>query len=194
MSAKFDNDLFLDLAKRWPAAAAQYLHKRFYTKLVHLSFQRTNNMEASKDIAQDVLIAVWRKLTELSNRNGFLIEHYLYGIVKKKSISYYRNSSTIQRIDPDSLDLLANSLPSIEDHLNDKDIKDYLQDIVARLPRRERRCIQLKYFEGMSNDSIATNIGISKKSVERLITNGLRLLRLRHRKGQKRNEGDIAGS
>lgn len=179
MSASFDNDQFLELAKKWPATVPQYLYKHFYKKLVHLSLLRTNSVDASEDIVQDVLVDIWKRLDELVAREGFLIAPYLFMLVKKKSITYYYDSMLVQNNDPDALDYLISSLPSAEDQLFDKDVQRYLRMVVNRLPRRERRCLQLKYFDGISNESIATELGVSKKTVERWLTNGLRLLRQR---------------
>jgi len=177
MSASFDNDMFLTLAKKWPEAAAQYLFKRLYHNLVRISCQRTNNRQASEDIAQDVLVEVWRNLDRLVLQEGFLVVPYLLMLVKKRSITYYRKTTITRSVAPDSLDLFRSSLPTVEDSLDVTDARDRLLALVDMLPERERNCVHLRYLEGLSNDAVADRLGISKKTVEKRLTSGIRLLR-----------------
>lgn len=177
MPASFDNDQFLELAKKWPVAGLQYLHKHFYHKLVHISQQRTNNLQASEDIVQEVLSDLWRKLDKLIAQHGFLVVPYLLMLVRNRSITYYHKSITTKPLAADTLDTLISTLPTAEDILHSSDQVRQLHALVNRLPQKDRECVRLKYFEGMSNDSIAHELRISKKTVEKRLTSGIRQLR-----------------
>jgi len=177
MPASFDNDQFLELAKKWPVAGLQYLHKHFYHKLVHISQQRTNNLQASEDIVQEIFSDLWRKLDKLIAQAGFLVVPYLLMLVRNKSITYYHKSTITRSLSSDTLDSLSSAIPTAEDQLIFSDGLDQLRVLVNRLPQKDRECVRLKYFEGMSNDAIAYHLRISKKTVEKRLTSGIRLLR-----------------
>ncbi len=173
----FDNELFLRLARKWPKPALEYLHKHFYHKLVHFSRQKTNDLQASEDIVSDVMLYVWSKSRQLADQKGFLVAPYLLMLVRLKSITFYRQSIVVQNPSPDSLDLMSSFLPAADEQLFVKDFNMHLRVLVDSLPRRERECIKLKYFDTLSNDAIATRLGVSKKTVEKRLTSGIRLLR-----------------
>lgn len=179
MSAHFDNDKFLELAKKWPETVPLYLHEHFYRKLVRLSERRTNDRQASEDIAQDVLIEVWRNMKRLVSQDGFLITPYLLMLVKHKSASFYRRSMITKVTDPENLDSLISSPPAAEEYLFAHEHRHQMRLLIEDLPRRERECIQLKYLDGLSNESVAYRLGISKKSVERRLQMGIKFLRER---------------
>jgi RNA polymerase sigma factor (sigma-70 family) len=40
-------------------------------------------------------------------------------------------------------------------------------DAVARLPRRQRECVVLRYYEGLSESQAAAALGVSKNSVKK---------------------------
>jgi RNA polymerase sigma factor (sigma-70 family) len=177
MTAFFNNDLFLELARKWPKEVPLYLHTHFYRPLVHISQLRTNNRQASEDIVQDVLIYAWRSIDRLISRDDFLIVPYLLGLVNLKSVSHYYESAALEKRAGDTMDKLAHSLPTIEDTILRRDSWQRIQKMVETLPPGERECVRMRFFQEMSNEAIARQLGLSKKTVERRLMAGIRLLR-----------------
>ncbi|MGC3947970.1 MAG: sigma-70 family RNA polymerase sigma factor [Chryseolinea sp.] len=177
MSGTFNNEHFIELARKWPSAALQYLHNRFYRKLVHISHQRTNDMQASEDIVQTILLDVCRNIEDISNDSGFLIAPHLIMLVKYKSVTFYTRSTKTIHCPSEFFDEVISTHRSAEELLFEMDDSFRLRATVERLPQRERDCIKLKFFEGLSNDMVADRLGIRKKTVERHLTLGVRLLR-----------------
>ncbi|MGD9990700.1 sigma-70 family RNA polymerase sigma factor [Pseudonocardia sp.] len=52
-----------------------------------------------------------------------------------------------------------------------------LRPLIAELPERERRILQLRFFEDQSQSRIAEQVGVSQMHVSRLLTRTLRTLR-----------------
>ncbi len=179
MSARFDNDKFLELAKKWPDTVPLYLHTHFYRKLVRLAEKKTNNRQAAEDIVQDVLIEVWRNIKRLVQEDGFLITPYLLMLVRYRSASFYRYSLMTRATDPDQMDSLVSAQPVAEEYLFARDNRRQIRLLIGFLPRRERECIQLRYLDGLSNEAVAYRLGISKKTVEKRLQTGIKFLRER---------------
>ncbi len=178
MSAFVGGESFQYIMKKWPGAVLHYLRNRYYNKLVYISVKRTLDLQASEEIVQEALIEVWKKSNWLAKQDGLLIAPYLLKIVKNKSITFYHQSlSRKEEHQPDDLlDEFISLAPSIEAEIIKADDYKRLRAIVSGLPNREKSCIELKYFDGMSNDAIATALGISKKTVEKYLTRGIRNL------------------
>jgi RNA polymerase sigma-B factor len=49
--------------------------------------------------------------------------------------------------------------------------------LLGVLPDRERRIVELRFFEGMTQSEIAEQIGVSQMHVSRLLARSLELLR-----------------
>ena len=170
------DESFNDLIRTWPNKAIRHLYEHYYNTLVHIAERRTHDRKASEDIVQDVLIEVWKK-SELINWDGFLIGPYLINLVKKRAINfYYQNSRKLK--DPSFiLEELLSTNTSKESELIQSDKYQTLKDIIATMPPRERECIEMRYFQEMSVESIAQQLGVTKKAVEKNITKGLKRLR-----------------
>jgi RNA polymerase sigma-B factor len=52
-----------------------------------------------------------------------------------------------------------------------------LDDLLGVLPDRERRIVELRFFEGMTQSEIAEQVGVSQMHVSRLLTRSLEMLR-----------------
>ena len=74
---------------------------------------------------------------------------------------------------PRSGDLLGDEdagLENVED-------RETLRPLLAALPARERQILSLRFFRGMTQSQIATEIGISQMHVSRLLAKTLAELR-----------------
>ena len=54
----------------------------------------------------------------------------------------------------------------------------------AKLDKRERYILHLRFFEGLTQSQIAARVGISQMHVSRLIRRSLEKLRSEHRRGR----------
>jgi len=55
--------------------------------------------------------------------------------------------------------------------------RETLRPLLARLPVRERRILELRFGKGLSQSQIATEVGVSQMHVSRLLTKSLNILR-----------------
>lgn len=175
-----DTESFKELIITFPSIAIRQLYDHYYKVLVHMAERRTNNQKAAEDIVQDAFAEVWKKFEWLARRKDILIGPYLISVVKKKAITHFHQSHRFHETSSDVvLEALQSTRTSKEAELIQADRHRMLHDIVSTLPRRERECIQMRFLSEMSIDSISTQLGISRKSVEKGITKGLKRLRKR---------------
>ncbi len=72
---------------------------------------------------------------------------------------------------------LAAGLGAPDERFADVDLQLTIQPLLERLTPRERRILYLRFFMGMSQSEIATEVGISQMHVSRLLTRSLEQLR-----------------
>src|SRR5262249_60238526 len=72
---------------------------------------------------------------------------------------------------------LAAGLRASDDGFADIELHVTIRPLLQRLTARERRILYLRFFMGMSQSEIASEIGISQMHVSRLLTRSLKNLR-----------------
>lgn len=170
-----DSESFRNVILSHPRIAISNLYVLYYEALVRIAERKTGDRKASEDIVQEVFVETWKNLKRLDKREGFLMGPYLAGLVKKRAITYHHQSARFFRAR--SLDEFSGAA-SKESELIQSDRYNLLRHHVSTiLPRRERECIEMRFLREMSIESISISLGISKKSVEKGITKGLKRLR-----------------
>lgn len=175
MSVSVENEEFRELIRNWPAYAIQVLYRDYYSQLLRIAQRKTNDRKEAEDIVQEAFLEVWKKSAWLAEQKGLLIGAYLVGIVRHKAISNYHQKTREwnQATGLDSTDSYQVWLTLT----SQESIRATLKDRVEALPERERECIRMKYFHDMSNEAIARELGVSKKTIEKYITRALKSLR-----------------
>lgn len=72
---------------------------------------------------------------------------------------------------------LLDALGSTDAGIEEVERREALRPLLARLPDRERRILILRFFRGLTQAEIATEVGISQMHVSRLLTRTLTSLR-----------------
>ena len=107
-------------------------------------------------------------VAELAEKVGASEDEILEGL---ESAAAY---STLSLDAPDSLEQEA---PSVLEALEGVENREALKPLLSRLSDRERRILLLRFFAGMTQSQIATEIGISQMHVSRLLARTLAKLR-----------------
>jgi RNA polymerase sigma factor (sigma-70 family) len=87
---------------------------------------------------------------------------YLRRIVANLVVDHHRRSTVARRHAPAP----AEPAPSAEAHTADRDRARAVAAAVAALPDRQRDCVTLHYFAGLSDAAVAAELGISTGSVK----------------------------
>jgi len=161
-------------AKTAQERAFEKLFTEFVRPLTLYALQFVKELPVAEDVVQDVFLYIYEK------RETFPVgdhkDHYLYKLVRNRCINRLeyqkiRNGSnpindpsTVQQENPFEL-LLAIEF----EH-------KYLQ-AVEKLSPRCKRVFELSRFEGRTNQEIADELGLTKRTVETFITQALKKLR-----------------
>ena len=88
----------------------------------------------------------------------------------------YRPSPLSTPTDRDGGRTLGDSLASDDWRFARVEASLTVEDLLSSLPDRERRILELRYFEELSQDQIAARVGISQMHVSRLLRRVTELL------------------
>lgn len=153
--------------------AFRYLFERYYASLCLFAKRFIEERETREDIVQEVFFHLWEKRKQLSV--SVSAQNYLLTSVRNGCLNYLRKQEQQQPFDEAILDR-----PDGEegDRLFQlRELEALLAQTLAKLPTEYRLAFELSRMEGKSMEEVATQMGVSIRTVERYRDKALTLLR-----------------
>jgi RNA polymerase sigma-70 factor (ECF subfamily) len=151
------------------------LYLYYYERLFHFFWVRTKSEELAKDFIQDVFVRIWNNRKNLDPNKS--INAYIYKTAQSVVINYYEKKSVRERA--------RNKLLLIETTTEISDVFDLEENIailIKKLPSEVQQIFLLSRMEELTYQEIAERLNISIKKVERLMSQALKILRIKYKK------------
>ncbi|MFE3454574.1 SigE family RNA polymerase sigma factor [Nonomuraea sp. NPDC059194] len=138
--------------------------------LFRTAYLLTGDRHAAEDLVQSALTktaARWRGL-----RDPAAIEGYVRRVMYNEQVSWWRRRSVVAEVPAERLpDQIGDG------HAETADLRLLMRAALARLTRRQRTVLVLRYFEDLSETEIAGLLGIGVGSVRSQIYRSLERLK-----------------
>lgn len=166
----------LELVKRAkdndPKAFEKLLNK--YRKSVYyMLLKMVNNADDADDLTQEAFAKAFNSLHKFDSKYAFstwlfrIATNNCIDFIRKKRIQTVSIDTSYENDDGDSMtfDIKDNNL-SPDDIMLKKQRKEYLKKAVARLPAKYKRLVELRYFQELSYDEVATELELPLGTVK----------------------------
>jgi RNA polymerase sigma-70 factor (ECF subfamily) len=163
--------------------AFEILVNRHQTSVLNLIYRFIGDRTQAKDLAQEVFIRVWQAAGSYQPKAKFTTWVYritanlcfneLKSARRKKWFSFNRSDEDGEHTFEETL---ADSAPSAEDLLLEKERSRQISDALQCLPENQRMALILKRYDALSYQEIAQVIGCSVSAVESLLVRSKRTL------------------
>lgn len=171
-----DESKIITRLKEGDQTAFEILFRFYYPGLVVFASQITFDKDEAAEIVQDFFVRLWEKRSAI--KDAASLKSYFFTSVKNRSLNYL-NKAEIQTQTIEQLKYLAeNSVLYEPDIFVESELQEKIKAAINKLPARCGEIFVMSRFQGLSNDEIATNLDISKRTVETQISNALKVLRL----------------
>ena len=156
--------------------ALRAVFDRHYPLLLNDIYRLIPDVDTCKDLAQEVLVELWRKRSELDIHTS--LRAYLRRAAVNRALNYLKSNRRLILDDPDKWEEAADS-SAVEIHQKNRqeNLEAALHEAIGKLPEKCRVVFSLSRFEHLSHREIAEQLGISVKTIENQITKAMRLLR-----------------
>ncbi|MBK0379721.1 RNA polymerase sigma factor [Mucilaginibacter segetis] len=151
------------------------LFERYWVRLYNTCNRYLKNRENSEEAVHDIFLNLWNRRKDLEIIS---FEHYLLNSIRYLAYNHLR-AKKLSVISFE--DVLLNDKPDTskaDDKLTKQELEDEVFVYLHQLPKRCQQIFKLSRFDNLSNDEIADQLGISKRSVENQITLALKHLRV----------------
>lgn len=175
LSPQGNNDqVLINQMQEGNSGAFKMLFDKYWDVAYSNAFKRLKNSEDSKDIVQEIFVHIWQNRNSLHINN---VPAYLHVAVRNrvfKQVARQKNTHPFFQI-------FEHFFPETigADHkiLRQEFEKSY-EDLVKMLPPKRQEIFRLRYHDGLSTQDIATNLDITRKTVQNQIGKALETLKI----------------
>lgn len=156
--------------------AFEWLFLEWHPRLVDF-FNRLlgGDEETAYDYAQDVFFDIWMSRKKFSEVKSF--GAYLFQMARFKAYNHFDKTAVKSRFKHDVIATSSESTPSGETVVYASETEALIRKTLDKMPQKRRKVFIMSRFGGKSNDEIAEELGINKRTVENHITTVLDALR-----------------
>ena len=141
--------------------------RKLYLPLGMFALRIVEDAETAEDLVADSFSHAWQKIIEGTEIENF--KAYMYMTVRNECLLYLRNKKETEDIE---------NIPDItEDSIDTSERDAKIWKAIDELPEKCRQVFLLSKRDGLSNEEIAEEMGISIKTVKNQMTKAFSRLR-----------------
>jgi RNA polymerase sigma-70 factor, ECF subfamily len=172
-----DSKFLIDRLKNGNETAYELLFKEYYKVLVIFASKYLKDVEASKELVQELFVHIYEKRENLDINSS--LKSYLFRSVHNRSINLINSKKIREKYAEhynQTTDIKQNTL---EQDVNASELESALHTAINELPPRCKVIFKMNRFDGLSNNEIAEKLTLSKRTVETQISKALKILRVK---------------
>jgi RNA polymerase sigma-70 factor (family 1) len=169
-------DELINLLRQDKLGAFREIYTRYWKQLYADAYKRLKNKEMAEEIVQEVFTSLWHKRGALNITQT--LGGYLFTSVSNLVIDQYRKDLVRARYKESFKLVYSETDNSTEDAILVKELEHTIEHEVNSLPDKCRSVFELSRVEHKTNKEIASELGISEKTVEHHITKALKHIRV----------------
>lgn len=128
----------------------------YFDKVKYLLTGLLRSESDAEELAQDIFVRLWMNHTSIDPNKVF--STYLYTTTRNTALNYLKHKLVEENY--------KNSFNSLDEILFAKEISLLVEMAVCKMPVQRKKIYQMSREKGISNNEIAEELGISKKTVE----------------------------
>jgi RNA polymerase sigma-70 factor, ECF subfamily len=154
----------------------EYIFNYYYSSLCAFTMQYLKDRNEVEDQVQDFFVSLWISAPNLQIRSS--LKSYLFAGVKNRCLDFQKHKKVTEKyrtyilFSPEE-----NSYDNADHFLAESELRHIIQKSIEKLSPRCREIFELSRLNGMSNQEISVQLGISKRTVELQISNSLKILK-----------------
>lgn len=153
-----------------------FVFNYYYSGLCAFANQLVEDRAVAEDLVQDLFFKIWVSKSKLEIVTS--LKSYLFAAVKNKALNHLKHLKVKEEYGNYISDKTERERQLQNWEFAEPELAELIDKAIQKLPPRCREIFILSRFEGKDNDSIATTLGLSKRTVELQISNALKQLRI----------------
>lgn len=175
---EYTDEVLLRLIAQREVGALDALYDRYAQTTYNVIARIVRDSSAAEEILQDTFWQVWRKAGEF--RGGGAAAAWLFRIARNKSLDHLRRrKARPQHETHDRPDQAGGWSPAVTIDLSVEQIaeqawkRQHVRRALGDIPAEQRLCLELAYFDGLTQREIADRTGASVGTIKTRVRLGL---------------------
>ena len=136
----------------------------YFDKVKYLLIGLLRSESDAEELAQDIFVKLWMNHTSIDPNKAF--NTYLYTITRNTALNHLKHKLVEENYKNSFNNLDEEAADSSDEILFAKEISLLVEMAVCKMPVQRKKIYQMSRDKGISNNEIAEELGISKKTVE----------------------------
>lgn len=154
--------------------AFRVVFEHYYPRVSEFVRRIVKDDNLAEDITQDIFVKIWER-REIFGVEVQAFGKYIYVMSRNAAINALRRSGRVSSLSNELLNKSDND--SVEESYYAQEKELIIRLAVCQMPEQRRRIFEMSRYMGMDNQTIATTLNLSKKTVENHLTLALKTLR-----------------
>lgn len=180
----YSDEVLLSLVAQQNSVALEVLYDRHAQTIYNLTMRIVQDPATADDLLQETFWQVWQASNQSQFRGEGAAAAWLFRIARNKSLDHLRRQKVRpQPADPTSpeeersaLSQLVAPGTEIEPMAERQWQQQHVRQALQKIPSEQRLCLELAYFEGMSQREIATQTNTPLGTIKTRLRMGLEKL------------------
>ncbi len=174
-STEFTDDQLLERVQRGDSGALGLLYIRYSPRVCDLALHFTGNEEEAQDITHNVFCRLWERrdmITDISS-----LKAYLFRMTRNEILTLFRHRKVERNYAKQKQD---GEIPHVDDvsvKVTTEELVGMINLAIERMPDLRRRIFMMSRYDEMTYVEIASQLGISPRTVQYHIGRALADLR-----------------
>ena len=171
-----DEDIRQSLAAGQFHEAFERLVERYSVKVFHLAYSMIANETQAEDLAQEVLLRIWKGLP--GYHGGASLSTWIYTIARNTCLTELKRRAQHPTVSMDEPGFAAaiDSVPALQSSDPESGLEMDVHQMLSQLPEKYRQVITLFYLEQKSYEMVASLLGVPLGTVKTILYRAMKEL------------------
>lgn len=176
MEAQITDQLLVQEIKNNNEKAFESVFKKYFSVLTMYAKKYVMDFDVAKDITQDTFIKFYEKREDIEIHTS--LKSFLYTSVRNKCLDHIKlNKIRDQHKDQIKYQASISSEDEDAEHIKRTELQEKIYKILKTLPTKNQKIFMMSRIQGKTNQEIADELGLTKRTVETHISNALKRIR-----------------
>jgi RNA polymerase sigma-70 factor (ECF subfamily) len=157
--------------------AFDLLYEKYSGKLYSFGLKYLRSAVEAEELVQSVFLKIWENHKRIDRKLSF--KSFLFTIAYNDICKLFRKRNYLQNFISDTLYENSQSSSETEEGIEFQSVFDRVQEIVNKLPERQRVIFRKSKLEGKPTKEIAEELKLSPGTVDNYISEALKFIRNR---------------